>query len=248
MDLSPQHSLPASLRVADLPPPVSLTRVDRQAPDRPAVEAFVRDTFAYYYKARVRVLPDCLLALRLAGGHITAVAGLRFAAAGPLFLEQYLDAPIETCLDTAGRIARGVIVEIGSLAAPTPGQVRYMMIALTGYLHSAGYRWVACTAINSLRNTLARMGLTPILLGAADPRRLGAGAGDWGSYYEKQPQVIAGHLTQAADLLKTRALCPESAVASLWRSARESGRRDRSGQFSARAGSLAALLAGSLGA
>lgn len=231
MDLPP-NELPSATgsfnaRLHDLPPPVTLTRLDRTAPDRDEVEAFVRGAFAHRYRAQIHALPDCLMALRRAGGELTAVAGLRFASTAPLFLEQYLDGPVERYLDPLGAIARTGIVEIGSLAAPTPGQVRYLMIALTTYLYSAGYRWVVCTAISSLRNTLSRMGLTPVLLGAADAARLGPAAGDWGRYYEEHPQVIAGHLAEAAALLDARSARPDCPVYALWRSAGDLGRRDR---------------------
>ena len=212
-------------RIADLPPPVSLTRLDRASPQRQEVESYVRGAFAHRYRAQIHELPECLMALRRASGELTAVAGLRFAAEAPLFLEQYLDGPVESYLGPQGRVGRGTLVEIGSLAAPTPGQVRYMMIALATYLHSAGFHWVVCTAINSLRNTLARMGLTPILLGAADPARLGDAAADWGRYYEERPQVIAGHLGEAAALLEARTSHREHPVGDLWRSARELGMR-----------------------
>lgn len=231
MDSSPQHSPTArsvfNTLLSDLPPPETLTRVGRGMPQRAELETYVRSAFAHRYQAQIHELPGCLMALRRANGELTAVAGLRFADEAPLFLEQYLDAPVDQYLGMAGSIDRRTVVEIGSLAAPTPGQVRYMMIALTAYLHSAGYQWVVCTAISSLRNTLARMGLTPILLGSADPARLGEAATDWGRYYEERPQVIAGHLTEAAVLLEARCANNRNPVDALWRNACEQGRLDR---------------------
>lgn len=214
-------------RLADLPPPVRLVCLPRGAEGREQAEVYVRSAFARRYRAQVHGLPDCLMGLYRADGTLTAVAGLRVASETPLFLEQYLDAPIEHYLLSGGPTERSAIVEIGSLAAPTPGQVRYLMIALATYLHSAGYHWVVCTAITSLRNTLSRMGLTPVSLGTADPARLVAAADDWGRYYEEHPRVIAGHLAEAAALLESRAAYPDNPVHELWRCARDLGRRNR---------------------
>ncbi len=220
------HASSPESRIGDLPAPVALSRLDRAAPGRAEVERFVRTAFAQRYGARVRELPACLMALRRAAGELTAVAGLRFAATGPLFLEQYLDAPIEAYLAPARSVAREGIVEIGSLSAHTPGQVRYLMIALAAYLYGAGYQWVVCTAVSSVRNTLSRLGLTPVLLGTANPARLGEAATEWGSYYEQHPHIIAGRVTEGAVRLETRAARPEGALNPLWCDARELGRRD----------------------
>ncbi|GAB4347376.1 MAG: hypothetical protein Kow006_07020 [Gammaproteobacteria bacterium] len=214
-------------RVADLPPPVRLVGLDRESRGRAEAEAYVRQAFAHRYRARIQRLPDRLLGLYRDDGTLTAVAGLRPASESKLFLEQYLDDPVERHLHTAAPVERSAIVEIGNLAAHTPGQARYLMIALATYLHHAGYQWVVCTAIVTLRNTLARMGLTPIVLGAAEPHRLGGAAEEWGSYYQEHPQVIAGHLAEAARLLEKRVSHPQDRLYPLWLSARDLGRRDR---------------------
>lgn len=220
------HASSPEPRIGDLPPPVALSRLDRAAPSREEVERFVRVAFERRYGAQIRNLPTCLMALRRASGELTAAAGLRFADKGSLFLEQYLDAPIEAYLAPAGGISRDTIVEIGSLAAHTPGQVRYLMIALAAYLYGSGYQWVVCTAVSSVRNSLSRLGLTPVLLGAADPARLGEAAAEWGSYYEQHPHIIAGHVAEGVARLETRAARPEGALNRLWCDARDLGRRD----------------------
>jgi len=203
--------------------PTSLSRVDGGDVSRAEVEAYIRGAFATRYGAKPGELPACLMALRQDSGRLTAAVGLRFAAHTPLFLEQYLDEPVEACLRLAGEVERRHIVEIGSLASATPGQVRYLMIALATYLHNAGYRWVVCTATGALRSMLARMGFSPVQLGRADAARLGAGAAAWGSYYDEHPRVIAGPLAQAAEMLAARYAQRDNSVFTLWRSAGELG-------------------------
>jgi len=211
--------------------PVRLELVGPAHPNRAHVEAFVRETFARHYGARLGALPRQLACLLDARGQLCAVAGIRPAAQGPLFLEQYLDRPVHEYLVTDRTPApeRRHIMEIGNLAATEPGQFRFVLIALSAYLYSAGFQWVVCTARASLRNTLARMGLSPVVLGAADPARLGAAATRWGSYYHGRPQVIAGELEPAAGLLAARFAHRDNPVHELWHSASELGRARRIG-------------------
>ena len=60
------------------------------------------------------------------------------------------------------------------------------------------------TLTAELRHLFVRLGVTPLALGAADPQRLGELAARWGSYYEHQPVVLAGNLSQALNQLARR--------------------------------------------
>ncbi len=215
------------IRAIDLPPPSELIRLDGHSEERDRAGEFVRATFAEHYQADVKGLPSTLVTLQNPRNETTAVSGLRFGASERFFLEQYLDGPIEDYLGSAGEVDRSRIVEICNLAAPTPGQVRYLLIALGAYLHSAGYEWVVCTAIGSLCNTLSRMSFTPVILGMADPARLGEAAADWGSYYDKNPRVIAGHLAEANRVLNVMMSQGNNPIQPLWHSAGILGQRDR---------------------
>ncbi len=215
------------IRAIDLPPPSEVVRLDRDSEGWNRAGEFIRATFAEHYQADVKELPSTLVTLQNPRNDTTAVSGLRFGASEQFFLEQYLDGPIENYLGSAGEVDRSRIVEICNLAAPTPGQVRYLLIALGAYLHSAGYEWVVCTAIGSLCNTLSRMSFTPVVLGMADPARLGEAAADWGSYYDKNPRVIAGHLAEANRVLTVMMSEGKSPIQPLWHSAVNLGQRDR---------------------
>jgi Thermostable hemolysin len=231
MHTKPQHTQKLAnrsrTRAMDLPPPCDLIRLDQHSAKWRMAGEFIRANFAEHYQARIHVTPSTLVALQNARGETTAVSGLRYGASEKFFLEQYLDGPVEDYLGSDDEVDRSRIVEICNLTAPTPGQVRYLMIALTTYLHSAGFQWVVCTAIGSLCNTLSRMSLTPVVLGMADPTRLGDAAADWGSYYAKSPRVIAGHLAEASNVLATKMCQKDSPLRLLWHSAGRLGRQDR---------------------
>jgi len=144
------------------------------------------------YGARLtRFMPRLL---RVVGdqGATRAVIGMRSAAEERLFLETYLDVPIEQAiLDKTGEsYERGVIVEIGNLAESRPGDARLGIIAGTMYLHTLGYRWVVCTAVPQLLNAFKRLGIESIDLVAADPARIPEEQrSQWGSYYDERPIV-----------------------------------------------------------
>src|SRR5690349_7762633 len=69
-----------------------LTLHDEADAGRAGVETFVRQVYAARYGAEIDRFAPVLTALRL-GDELVAAAGYRAAAAGPLFLEQYLRAP-----------------------------------------------------------------------------------------------------------------------------------------------------------
>lgn len=164
-------------------------------PLRASFEQFIAARFARAYGARVSHFLPNLLGARDGALRWQAAAGYGSALEGPLFLEQYLDRPVEETLTAAlGRpVHRSRIVEVGNLAAVSAGTARALIPLLARTLHRLGYRWVVFTATRELRNSFRRLGLHPVRLAAADPARV-AGAAAWGSYYERDPQVMAGRI------------------------------------------------------
>lgn len=116
---------PSSLTPAALPQPPSafpvagrLTAHTPCDPQRAEVERCIRQTYAQRYGALVPAFAPVLLALR-EGGQVLAAAGYRRAADRPLFLESYLEAPVEQLIAAQAGcpVARTQIVEVGHLAA-----------------------------------------------------------------------------------------------------------------------------------
>lgn len=167
------------------------------SPRRVEFENFVRERFASHHGARVRAFMPCLLGLVDQHGQLLGVVGLRSGAVRPLFLERYLQQPVEAVIAARhgnNPPSREQIVEVGNLAAGNPGTARLLIIALTDLLVAMGYRWVCFTGTLGLLNSFKRLGLTPLALGAADPACMGEELADWGSYYDNLPQVMAGDI------------------------------------------------------
>lgn len=167
---------------------------------RPAVEAFIAAVFRARFGAEVRHFAPVLVGLRSAQGALLAAAGTRPAGDGPLFLERYLDAPVEQRLGAP----RQRIVEVGHLAAVQPGAGRRLIAHLAPLLAAQGHQWVVSTLTEELRHLFVRLGIVPQALGVADPALLGDEAGAWGRYYDHRPVVGAGALAPALQALARR--------------------------------------------
>jgi len=165
---------------------------------RLALEEFIRKRFAERYGANVRHFMPRLFGLESPDGALHAAVGCRSASEQPLFLERYLADGIEHAIRErcATRVSRPEIVEVGNLATRRPATARLLIVELAWVLSAQGFRWVAFTATPSLLNSFVRLGLTPTLIGPADPARLGDERCDWGSYYDSRPQIVVGEILQ----------------------------------------------------
>ncbi len=179
-------------------------------PGRAACEGFVHDVFAARYRADVRSFYPALLQYR-DDDRVRAVVGMRQAAAGPLFAEQYLDVPAEAAIgERFGLpIARDELVEVGNLALENPGDARWVIAATIQFLHALGYRWVLFTATRVLVNTFQRLGMRPMPLAAARADSLGPQAHRWGDYYRTAPLVCAGPIASGFRKLHRPGTAPQ---------------------------------------
>jgi hypothetical protein len=132
---------------------------------------------------------------------IVAATGWRAARSDVLFLEHYLDQPIEEAMAQLAnqRVSRERIVEVGHLAAEKAGGTVQVVLALATHLDRLGYEWVVFTATRELIGIFTRLGLPLLALAPADPARLGDAAGAWGHYYDSQPIVVAGRIRMAIE-------------------------------------------------
>ncbi len=173
---------------------ITLTTSDCNATDRREVEQFIHDVFAKTYGADVQNFMPLLISLRDENGDLVAAFGLRPASESPLFLEQYLDAPVETVLSRRFNktITRNQITEIGNLAVANPRNAGVLIAHVIQHTLDMGLEWAVATAHHSLQNGLVKGGRDVYALQAADPARLGAAElTSWGSYYHNSPQVVA---------------------------------------------------------
>lgn len=175
--------------------PLSLHRALSGDCLRPVFERFIQQRFRKAHGADIQHFMPELFGVTQVSGELCAVAGVRLATS-PLFLERYLDEPIEAII---GRtfdqpVPRAAIVEVGNLAASDTGSARLSIIAITYLLAMGGLEWVTFTGSIGLVNSFRRLGLKPATLCAAEPARLGDECHAWGSYYESQPCVHAGNV------------------------------------------------------
>lgn len=168
---------------------------------RGAAEEFVRERFAAAFGAQVRELMPNLLVSFDEHGKLAACVGYRAAGHSPLFLEQYLDRPIEAELgarfDTT--IDRRRIVEIGHFSGLDAGRGRRLIAPLLTHLARNELDWLVFTATRSLRNLFMRLQLQPVPLAAARASSVAAPE-TWGRYYDDEPWVMGGPLSWSRGL------------------------------------------------
>ncbi|MBI5918734.1 MAG: thermostable hemolysin [Nitrosomonadales bacterium] len=183
--------------------------------DRRLTEEFIRECFRSAHQAEVTTFMPRLFELVTKRGEMTAAFGVRGADEGRLFLENYLDRPIEDELEAklGIRPARNKIVEVGNLAAIYPGAVRWLIVALTAELYQEGYEWVVFTGTSELRNGFHRLGLRPTVLAPASIESLPADErARWGSYYDTLPSVMAGNISFGYNEIKHSCQFPKAGI------------------------------------
>ncbi|MFZ2526015.1 MAG: thermostable hemolysin [Candidatus Ferrigenium altingense] len=181
-----------TIGLAERPFDVHFSKPD--AGDRAEIERFIGDVFREAYGAEIKRFKPCLMSLRDHDNKLVAACGFRSAALEPLFLETYLDKPIEAVLaERVGfPVKRGDIVEVGNFSVAEPGMARYLIAAIVAQLHATSKQWAVFTAVPLVRNAFIKMGMNPVILGDADKSRLSPEEqAEWGSYYEQKPQIMA---------------------------------------------------------
>lgn len=176
--------------------------------DRHGVEQFIAARFNVSFAAHIDAFMPRLFSLRNMQGAIIGAFGLR-SSSRRLFLEQYLDAPIQT--EIAGRVRapveRDTIIEVGQLCGDFPGAARVLIARLTMRLHCNDYQWVAFTGTRALCNAFTRVGMHPIELRAASAMRIPAHErASWGRYYTYSPHVFVGRIEDGVRALTQAAL------------------------------------------
>jgi hypothetical protein len=174
------------------------------------VERFVQEAFAAKFAARVQSFLPHLLTVRGAERQLCAVAGYRGAGEERLYLESYLDRPIEQVFAAqyGQPIERHQVVEVGNLASSRCRMARQLVAALPAHLMAQGFEWIAFTATLAVRQLLDRFGAPVVDLGPANPAKVSQSGDAWGSYYDHEPRVLAGRL---ADGLNFSALAKQVA-------------------------------------
>ena len=172
--------------------------------DRERIERFISATYSSAYGAVLTRHYPSFISVHGANGNILAAAGFRCAGYGPLFLEQYLSAPIEALVEAATQapIRRDSIVEIGNLAATGSGGSLFLFVMLAAFLRRSGFTHAAVTATDSLQHTFERFHIPFQVLATARPEMLTDGGTSWGRYFDSDPRVLLGSVAQACTQLQ----------------------------------------------
>nr|WP_298687798.1 thermostable hemolysin [uncultured Dongia sp.] len=173
-------------------------------PERQATERLIRNRFRKSFGADLHTLMPRLFTMTDNSGELVCAFGLREAAKEPLYMEQYLDHPVEDVIAKISqrRVARSHVIEVGNLVA-MPGNARSMIVTLTRYLYHADFQWVVFTGVAAVRAAFFRLGLQPVTLAAAVPDRLDpADLAKWGDYFAAAPQVMAGDIRNGYRMLE----------------------------------------------
>lgn len=199
-------------RVAARRRPQHYALCEHAAADRSTVELFIARRYEQRFAARLRAFMPRLFSLRDRDNAICGAFGLR-AARQPLFVERYLDEPIERAIASRTGLdaARESIVEVGHLCGAFPGAMRTMIALLAPRLCEEGFAWVAFAGTTGLCNAFRRVGMLPIQVRAAASDRLSEPERrDWGRYYDHSPRVLIGRIEDGI-----RALAAASGAAAM---------------------------------
>ena len=174
-------------------------------PLRAETERFIGERFAAVHDAHITSFMTQLIVLTDAQGAIKSAIGVRNAGNTRLLLEHYLDFPVEKAITAQAekhqqQAVRKQIVEVGNLASVDRNASRRLFEFLALHLIQSGYQWIVFTGCTSLRHVFKRMQLELISLGNADQTRLPRELGSWGRYYDNNPQVMAGLLSDGLSL------------------------------------------------
>jgi len=179
-----------------------LASVEAGNPDRPELESFVGEAFKRKHDATVTSYLPTLLSFRDPAGSLRGVVGLRGAAGHRLYLEQYLEQPVESAIAAAtGRsVRREQVVEVGNLAGTNCRSAVRMVALLPSHLLARDFQWIVFTATSAVRGILLGFGAPLIELARADGARVASAGDEWGRYYDTDPRVFAGFLPDSLQI------------------------------------------------
>lgn len=186
--------------------PSALTKLEilhRDNPYRLCTERFIAQQYHQIHNAKLEHFLPILLRVCQTNTTFGAI-GVSPGHYRPMFLEQYIDVPIEQQMAayTNQPFDRCTIAEVGNLAVSHSGYTTVLLVALATALYEAGYQWMAFTITTQVEKLIARLGFRPTFLINADPRKLGASKSNWGSYYEHHPKVMIGNLKEIARIAR----------------------------------------------
>lgn len=165
--------------------------------ERQSLEHYIAQRFDQAYQAKVNEFLPHLVRVTCCG-NTSAAVGIRCAAESPLFVEQYMECPVEQKLsEIGGQTKRESIAELGNLVASHRGVSQLLFLVIANSLYLADIEWVIFVATKQVASLVKKFQCPVKDLGKADPGCLSDGGKKWGSYYATDPHLLAMHLPTA---------------------------------------------------
>lgn len=197
--------LPHCQIIHKLAPRSTINICDAASPDRLRVEKFIKDGFAHAYNAQVsEFLPHLIY---VENTRIRAALGIR-SARSTLFLEQYLDLPVEHYVSSSAIVARSRIAEIGNLCSSNRRYTLPLFIAAAAVMERDNYTHAVFSATQKVASIIEAAGVKLCRIAAATGARLGDRQQEWGSYYETAPTIVSLSLADVAKAINRADICP----------------------------------------
>ncbi len=170
----------------------SIQILNAQHPQRPVTQDFIKSIFKTHHNANVSSFLPSLFTIFNEQGKAQSALGIKGASQGSLYLEQYLNDPIEHLLSsTLGEaVTRREVVEIGNLASQNSASCKALFAHVAQHLHQQKIKWITCTGTATLRVVFKHLGIKALAIHEADQNRLGDEQYSWGNYYQNDPQVM----------------------------------------------------------
>ncbi|MGQ8364565.1 thermostable hemolysin [Glaciecola sp. 1036] len=156
---------------------------------RDRVEDFIKQGFKKAYGAEVNVSMPWLLSI--SKGDLKAALGIR-PATSTLFIEQYIDVPIEQAISVlAPDVNRHQIAEIGHLYSNSNRFTIPLFMVTAISLLCNNYEYMVFSATEHVLSLITRAGINCSQIAKADVSKLTPPVDNWGSYYDTNPVVVA---------------------------------------------------------
>ena len=152
------------------------------------MEQFIKEGFDRAYNAQVSEFSPDLIYVE--DSRIRAALGIRSARAS-LFLEKYLDLPIEHYVSSSSIVPRSRIAEIGNLCSSNRRYTLALFIAAAAILEQRNYTHAVFCATQQVATIIESSGVELCRIAPASGNRLGAKLAEWGSYYETEPTIVS---------------------------------------------------------
>ena len=173
------------------------------SPLRNNLETYIAEKYKQAHKAFISKFMPLLMEMTMEGKP-QAVLGLRPGHYRPMFLEQYLDSPVEQQIAklTKQPIDRCSLIEVGNLVVTQRSAGLLLFVILGKLVAEAGYEWLIFTVTGEVERLLRSLGFDPQYLVAADPARVKGGTENWGHYYDNNPRVMIISSAKAVSVMK----------------------------------------------